>query len=327
MARLPVAYERYVSMPISTLYGKPGTFIGEDQRKDGIVMRRINIRCRFQLPDREFDKNTPMEEIPMLRMLYSYYGGKVVILGGPMHDAFLKYVVQDLTQFQLESVVEAYRRNYNGVNVRQTKVDIFDAIYGRDADCTFLEKMRDVVQMFDPQLPKEQMGPHAEAILDHLFPHAAASVLSRGAQALVGLDALSEPPVPGERAGDAPKPPKPVSTPTIDVPAEKLKRPSEPLVDEPPKSAEPTSLLGDPAPDRELIVHLCDGGFSDEQAYALADMVFRKPVGEWDTEDYQGLPGLTKKNHPRVKRLVNEYFEAQEAQLEAGDDEGGIPLD
>lgn len=330
-------------MPVTAnpLHGEAGVFIGEDAHSEGVVMRRINVRCYFKLPDRAFDKNTPIEEIPMLRMLYSYYGGRVIVLGGPQHAVFRQYVVQDLSHTQLEHVVERYRRAYNGTIVRQARVDIFDAVYGKDSDCQFLERMRDIVELFDTSLDSDEVPEHVDTILAHLFPHASQSVLSRGAQALAGIDTLGEPPKPGKRAKEGPVGLEPPRTPTLDVEVNdetaREGRDTEPMVDTPPTpepeqsepkeaDSESVNMLGDEAPERDLIVHLVENGYEDAQAYALAEMLLRKPTKDWTSEDYQEhVPGLNKKNHPRVTRIIHEYLEHQEM-LSMEDDEGGIPL-
>lgn len=313
-----------------------GVFVGEDARKEGIVMRRINIRCQFRLPDREFDANTPVEEIPLMRVLYSYYGGKVNVLSGPLHKVFNPYVVQDLTHYQLENIAGRYRRNYNGIVIRKAQVNIFDQVYGEGADCSFIDKMRKIVEMFDVSLldkaegvpdvqHRQQVAAHVEAILANLFPHVSPAILSRGERAVIGLDAVGEPPKPGASPlvdTDAPPP----ATPTLDVPKEML----EPKGNETPEPNEPVTMMGDLAPDTDLVAFLASKGLDHGQAYSLAELLLAKPPGEWTSEDYEGIPDLTKRNHARITRLIGEFYndDTQDQDgAEEQEDVGGIPLD
>jgi hypothetical protein len=78
-----------------------------------------------------------------------------------------------------------------------------------------------------------------------------------------------------------------------------------------------TFLSGGPAPDPDLVEFLMDpektsgNPLLENQAWGVASLVVQKPPQDWDSEDYKGLPGLSKKNHPRISRLVGAYLSSK----------------
>ena len=305
----------------------PVVMVGDQQHDEAIVMRRIFVRASLSTPERgEFMKLTSLEEIPLLRKLYSQYGGSVKIVGGLEHPSYGRYTVQGVNQYTLRNIITYLKRTYNNVLIQKRLHQFFDDVFGSGENCQLIPKMQGLVEEWNGSLEAEDI----EALLQRHFPHVSArsqdDILS-----VPGLDGLTAAPKIGARASSVPAVTQEANQPPVEADGIDISGlptlPASPDTLEQAGRLNATILTGSPGPDPDLAAFLMDSEKTsgnpllENQAWGVASLVVEKPPQDWDSDDYKGLPGLTKKNHARISRLVGDYLSSK--MPEGGQDEAG----
>lgn len=278
--------------PVNPNKVQPALFVGDEQHDARIVMRRFFICVECILPDKRTEDCIPIEELPLRRVLYRYYGGKVVIRGAAQHDAVTMHLkCQELNAYQWQNVLRNHRRTYAKVQIGKQVFEVFKEVYGEGEQCSLIPKMHSLASEWNGSYDPD----HIEALITRHFPHISQTSRS-DVIALPGSELGA--PVIGAAAGTVSdldgQPPK-------TIPAQEpnpLRTPVAPMMD-----LDPMLVQFLMSPEK------CDGeAFSEDQAKAIAALSTKKPAIEFLPTDMKTVPDLTGRNLPRIVRLVDAYF-------------------
>lgn len=275
----------------------PFHMVGMEEDDPKPVLHRGWVLCDIFTPvHRSITKSMPLEEIPLLRKVCSKMGGKLTIIGGLQHTSYAQYLIQPLNMRQAKSICAGHQATYNGRQIANEVHDIFDDVYGKGENCTIIDKMKMISDLYCQRLPKpistkDPTPELVEGIIKEVFPHLS-SEQAIDTIDIPGLESLRS------ETEAAPLPDVVVGVDQAVVDADET---SIGLVSKAGKNVELIAFMQSPQQTDRNPLNL-------EQAESVAELLAKKPIEEWEKEDWSDLPGLDVRSKQRIERVLRRFY-------------------